>query len=33
MGVKNDWKKILDKNIKETLEKELADEMRELDYL
>ena len=33
MGVKNDWKKILDKNIKETLDKELADEMRELNYL
>ena len=33
MGVKNDWKKLLDNNIKENLEKELGDEMKELNYL
>ena len=33
MGIKNDWKKLLDKNIRESLDKELADEMRELNYL
>ena len=33
MGIKNDWKKILDKKIKERLEKELSDEMKELNYL
>ena len=33
LGVKNDWKKLLDKNIKESLEKELENEMKELDYL
>ena len=27
MGVKNDWKKLLDENIRESLDKELADEM------
>ena len=33
MGNKNDWKKLLDENIRESLDKELADEMRELNYL
>ena len=33
MGVKNDWKKLLDDNIKEKLERELVDEMKELNYL
>ena len=33
LGVKNDWKKLLDKEIKENLEKELEVEMRELNYL
>ena len=33
MGVKNDWKKLLDNKIKENLEKELGDEMKELNYL
>ena len=33
MGVKNDWKKLLDNNIKENLERELGDEMKELNYL
>ena len=33
MGIKNDWKKLLDKNIRESLDKELADEMKELNYL
>ena len=33
MGIKNDWKKLLNKNIRETLDEELADEMRELNYL
>ena len=33
MGVKNDWKKILAKEIRENLEKELENEMKELNYL
>ena len=33
LGIKNDWKKLLDKKIKENLEKELKEEMRELKYL
>ena len=33
MGIKNDWKKLLDKKIKENLEKELENEMKELNYL
>ena len=33
MGIKNDWKKLLDKNVKENLERELGDEMKELTYL
>ncbi len=33
MGIKNDWKNLLDKKIKENLEKELENEMRELNYL
>ncbi len=33
LGVKNDWKKMLDKKIKENLEKELEVEMKELKYL
>ena len=33
MGIKNDWKKILDEKIKNKLEKELGDEMKELNYL
>ena len=33
MGVKNDWKKLLDQKIKENLEKELEIEMKELNYL
>jgi hypothetical protein len=33
MGKKNDWKEILDEKIKEKLENELAEEMRELNYL
>ena len=33
MGIKNDWKKLLDKKIKGNLEKELENEMKELNYL
>tara|TARA_Y100001935_G_scaffold113560_1_gene94161 strand:+ start:976 stop:1815 length:840 start_codon:yes stop_codon:yes gene_type:complete len=33
LGIKNDWKKLLDKKIKENLEKELEEEMKELKYL
>ena len=33
MGVQNDWKKLLDPKIKENLERELGDEMKELNYL
>jgi len=33
LGVKNDWKKLLDIEIKKTLEKELEEEMKELNYL
>ena len=33
MGIKNDWKKLLDEKIKEKLEKELGNEMKELKYL
>ena len=33
LGIKNDWKKLLDKKIKENLEKELEAEMKELKYL
>ena len=33
MDLKNDWKKLLDKKIKENLERELGDEMKELNYL
>ena len=33
LGVKNDWKELLDKKIKENLEKELENEMKELSYL
>ena len=33
LGVKNNWKKMLDKKIKENLEKELEGEMKELKYL
>ena len=33
MGIKNDWKKLLNKEIKEDLEKELYNEMKELNYL
>jgi len=33
MGAQNDWKKLLDPKIKENLERELGNEMRELNYL
>ena len=33
MGINNDWKKLLDQEIKEKLEIELGDEMKELNYL
>jgi len=33
LGVKNDWKKLLDVKIKDSLEKELEVEMKELNYL
>ena len=33
LGIKNDWKKLLDKKIKENLEKKLEQEMKELEYL
>ena len=33
LGVQNDWKKILDIEIKDNLEKELQNEMKELNYL
>ena len=33
LGVKNDWKKLLDVKIKDSLEKELKNEMKELNYL
>ena len=33
LGIKNDWKKLLDKKIKENLEKEFENEMKELSYL
>ena len=33
LGIKNDWKKLLDSKIKSTLEKELEKEMKELNYL
>ena len=33
LGIKNDWKKLLDVKIKDSLEKELQDEMKELNYL
>ena len=33
LGIKNDWEKMLDKQIKESLEKELENEMKELNYL
>ena len=33
LGVKNDWKKLLDVKIKNSLEKELTNEMKELNYL
>ena len=33
LGIKNDWKKLLDEKIKENLEKELEEEMKELGYL
>ncbi len=33
LGVKNDWKKLLDVKIKDSLEKELTNEMKELNYL
>mgnify|MGYP001443956068 CR=1 FL=1 len=33
LGIKNDWKKLLDKKIRGNLEKELENEMRELNYL
>ena len=33
MGIKNNWKKLLDEKIKENLEKELEEEMKELNYL
>ena len=33
LGIKNDWKKLLNEKIKENLEKELEEEMKELKYL
>ena len=33
LGIQNDWKKLLDDEIKSSLEKELEDEMKELNYL
>ena len=33
MGAQNDWKKLLDPKIKENLEKELGNEMKELNYI
>jgi hypothetical protein len=33
LGPKNDWKKILDKNISEEINKEFQEEMSELGYL
>ena len=33
MGAQNDRKKLLDPKIKENLERELGNEMRELNYL
>ena len=33
LGVDNDWKKILDPEIKESLEKELQNELKELKYI
>ena len=33
MGAQNDWKKFLDPKIKENLERELGNEMKELNYL
>lgn len=33
LGIKNDWEKFLDKEIKVSLEKELENEMKELNYL
>ena len=33
MGAQNDWKKLLDPKIKENLERELGNEMKELNYL
>ena len=33
MGAQNDWKKFLDPKIKENLEREFVNEMKELNYL
>ena len=33
LGVDNDWKKILDPEIKKSLEKELQNELKELKYI
>ena len=33
LGIENDWKKILDPEIKESLEKELQNELKELKYI
>ena len=33
LGIKNDWNKMLDNKIKQNLEKELEEEMKELKYL
>ena len=33
LGIKNDWKKILDPEIKKSLEKELQNELKELKYI
>ena len=33
LGVENDWKKLLDIEVKNSLEKELKDEMKDLNYL
>tara|TARA_B100001287_G_scaffold97812_1_gene82267 strand:- start:610 stop:1452 length:843 start_codon:yes stop_codon:yes gene_type:complete len=33
LGIKNDWKTLLDPQIKQSLEKELKEEMKELNYL
>ena len=33
LGIKNDWKKILDPEIKKSLEKELQNELKALKYI